>query len=115
MLKKTLRLSHRDFIIAKSHGKTYKFPNFSAVILFHSSTLPLSRSRFSVVTSAKLDKRAVVRNKLRRQTYSILSASPLSLGADIIIFPYKSMLDLTHAEISSCLNSLLSKLTPSHP
>ena len=101
MLPKSLRLSRPDFLQTKKFGQSLSFSHFSIIYIPH---VP---GRAAIVTSSKLSKSAVIRNRLRRQIYSAIPKSEL----DIIIFPKPSMLKLSHEEISIALNSLVSKLS----
>lgn len=105
MLAKKFRLTHLDFLLAKKAGKPVNSPDMNMVF----APNKLDYSRFSVVTSAKLDKRAVVRNRLRRQIYTNLQNNSIS-GFDVLLYPKHSMLNLSYAEIGTKTNSLLSKL-----
>lgn len=118
MLPKSLRLPRKDFLIAKSQGQTHKFPQFSIVVHPRSTPNEARRAkwgRFSVVTSSKLHKHAVVRNRLRRLIYSQLRNCATVQLADFIIYPRPSMLNLTREEISRQLNQALSGLAPVRP
>ncbi|OGC93122.1 ribonuclease P protein component [Candidatus Amesbacteria bacterium RIFCSPHIGHO2_02_FULL_47_9] len=108
MLPRPRRLSRKDFLAAKSHGKSTRTPHFSLLTCSNN----LSFSRFSIITSTKLHKSAVVRNRLRRQIYDQLSTISHQPSADIIIIPHHSMLNLPRAEIGPLLNQALSKITP---
>ena len=108
MLPKKLRLSRKDLLGVKSQGKKLSTPHFSAIV--YSPALPLSRSRFAIVTSTKLSKSAVVRNRLRRRIYDALSTGHLALSTDLIIYPKPTMLKLSHDQICTALNSFLSTL-----
>jgi ribonuclease P protein component len=105
MLAKKFRLSHYDFLLAKKGGKQFRSEDFSATVAANT----LDHPRFAVVTPAKLSKRAVVRNKLRRQIYDALGTKKLKSG-DYLIFPRSSMLNLTNAQVNLRLDSLLSKI-----
>lgn len=105
MLPKKLRLSRKDFLVAKSHGQNHRFPHFSAIIYPND----LSYSRFAIVTSSKLAKRAVIRNRLRRHIYNQLKN--VSGSCDVIIFPHPPMLKLTDEAICLALHPLLSKVS----
>jgi ribonuclease P protein component len=106
MLPKTLRLSRQDFLIVKRQGKSFKSKIFSLA----ASPNTLNTSRFAVVTSTKLAKNAVVRNRLRRKIYEALKDTR-SDKMDIIIFPRPEALKLSHEEICFELDSLLSKVS----
>jgi ribonuclease P protein component len=110
MLSKRFRLSRQDFIITKSHGKSYSTPHLSAVVYRPTASDP-QPSRFSVVLSAKYHKSAVVRNRLRRQIYDILRCCPHLPKSHIIFFPKPNMLNLTSDQITLALNSFLSKIS----
>ena len=77
MLPKSLRLSRQDFLAVKSGGKSLSLPHFSVLYSPHTP------NRVAIVTSTKLSKSAVIRNRLRRQIYSCIPKSDF----DIIIFP----------------------------
>ncbi|TSC84189.1 MAG: hypothetical protein G01um101416_1105 [Microgenomates group bacterium Gr01-1014_16] len=123
VLPKKNRLFRHDFLIAKSQGKSHRFPHFSIIIYQHlivppprlGGGIPLQRegggTRFSVVTSAKLDKRAVVRNRLRRLIYNSLNTEHRTPNTDIIIFPNKSTLALSPAQLRTELTSALNNVT----
>lgn len=101
MLPKNRRLARKDFLLAKAKGTSTSFPHFSA--LSHPNTLGFNR--FSVVTSAKLHKHAVVRNRLRRRIYDLVKTFPGS--QDIILFPKKSILTLSSQAFASEINKLM--------
>ena len=109
MLPRNRRLSRRDLNVCNLSGKTLRFPNFWLKYLANN----LEYSRFAVVTSTKLSKSAVVRNKLRRNIYaqcSVLSAQG-SDNFDIIFFPQKSMLNLKNEKIGIVVNQALSEIS----
>lgn len=110
MLSKNQRLTHHDFLIAKREGKTFHFPYLNLIV---SQPIAINQklliTRYAVVTSSKLHKNAVVRNRLRRQIYSLLPQ--LRQPADVILFPRPSMLNLSYEEISTQLHSALSKIS----
>ena len=100
MLPKSLRLARLDFLQTKNLVSLY-FSHFSTLYT------PRVPGRVAIVTSAKLSKSAVIRNRLRRQIYSCFP----KISFDIILFPKSTMLKLSHEEISTALNSLVSKLS----
>lgn len=105
MLAKKFRLSHQQFLLAKKQSKQISSPDLSMQVSVNGLTV----SRFAVVTSTKLDKRAVRRNRLRRQIYTHFQNTTL-IGLDIILFPKRSMLNLTNAELGTKIDSLLPKI-----
>ncbi len=104
MLPKARRLTRQQFWQVQQTGQSLTHSHWAGKYLQNH----LNYNRFGVVTSAKLDKRAVVRNKLRRQIYA--AVAKLAGSRDVIIFPKKSMLNLSGAEISHELNQGLSKI-----
>ena len=105
MPPKHRRLFRQDFLVVKSHGRTHRSPHLSLVI----QPNQFGYSRVSVVTSAKLDKRAVVRNKLRRRIYGCLK--DFTAGADLIVFPFKSAILLTPEQLKTELWQALKPVT----
>lgn len=105
MLSKLRRLSRKDFLIVKSRGIRSGFRQLNVVYL----KTDLGNTRFSVVTSKKFHKLAVVRNSFRRHLYRLLADTPGSF--DIILIPSPSMLKLSYEEIYSLLAQLLSSLS----
>lgn len=105
MLAKKFRLTHHEFLLAKNGGKSWRNADLSVVVTANK----LSFNRFAVVTSTKLSKSAVVRNKLRRQMYDVLGKKMLG-GHDFLIFPRGSMLNLDNATLSAKIDSLLSTI-----
>lgn len=106
MLPKNLRLSRQEFLTVKMSGKNVKTTYFSAIAIINNKNF----SRFAVVTSSKLDKRAVFRNRLRRRIYQIVSKFGIN-GFDVIIFPRPEGLKLKHEDYTAELYSLLSKIS----
>ncbi|MBI5358185.1 ribonuclease P protein component [Candidatus Amesbacteria bacterium] len=107
MLPQNKRLSRRDLNFCITTGKTLRFPNFYLKFLPNNFNF----SRFGIVTSTKLAKSAVVRNKLRRRIYTELRIMKYELCYDIIFFPQKSMLNLEHEEIGIVVNKALSEIS----
>jgi ribonuclease P protein component len=71
---------------------------------------PLSQSRFAIVLSKKLAKKAVDRNKIRRNISESIknSLSKLPQKKDIILIPKKELLDKDKLQISKDLENVLS-------
>jgi len=105
MLPKIRRLPRPDFLHTKKTGATQRFPDFN---LIHCSS-PRSYSRFAVVISAKISKKAVVRNRLKRQIYAAVDKLPTT--GDFIIFPHLSMLNLNNEDLNSKIHQALSKIS----
>ena len=82
MLPKVFRISKNDLARNIHPATVLKTVHFSLRIKKNDHTHP----RFSVVVSKKVDKRAVGRNFLRRQTYgAVLPLIPSLTALDIII------------------------------
>ncbi len=107
MLPKFRRLTRRDLNICNNTGKTLRLPNFWIKYLPNN----IKYSRFGVVTSTKLAKSAVIRNKLRRNIFKAIGNRQQALGTDILFFPQKSMLNLEHEEIGIVVNKALSEIS----
>lgn len=108
MIAKEFRISKKkDFdIILKSKSKFYS-NNF--VLRF--SKNELSKSRFCVVISKKISKKAVIRNKIRRRIYEIirLNYDKIKPGFDFMILPKLSVLKLDYCDIERDLNYVFKK------
>ncbi|HNV97396.1 MAG TPA: ribonuclease P protein component [bacterium] len=98
MIAREFRISRKkDFdIILKSKLKFYS-NNF--VLRF--SKNELSKSRFCVVVSKKISKKAVIRNKIRRRVYEIirLNYNKIKPGFDFMILVKLSVLELEYKDI----------------
>jgi ribonuclease P protein component len=106
MISRKFRLTRPRFLIAKRLGKSRDYPDFSAVFYPHNGY-----SRFSVVISSKLAKKAVIRNRLRRNIYDQLSTLNSQFSTDMIIYPKSAMLNFSYEEIGTSLNTYLSKIS----
>ena len=104
MLPKIRRLSRVNFLIANNNGKTLRNNFFWIKVLSNN----LDFNRFAIVTSTKLSKLAVTRNRLRRDIYK--TVEKICGNFDIIIFPKQSMLKLTNEEIGVEINKTVSEI-----
>jgi ribonuclease P protein component len=75
--------------------------------LYYLKTLRPPRPR--IVISQKVDKRATVRNRLRRQIREIIKSAQLTNCA-IVIITKKELLDLSFAELKQLLGNTLSQI-----
>ena len=107
MLPKSRRLTRQQFWQVTQRGRSVAGSEWVAKYIPNG----LGYSRWAVVTSTKLDKRAVVRNRLRRKIYSQLSTLNPKLSFDVIIFPRSGMLNLDNAQIASAVNQVVSKIS----
>ncbi len=72
----------------------------------------LESSRIGVVVSSKVSKRAVFRNKLRRQLKAVFlkEQKNIVLGYDLVVISLNKNKDYTYQEIESSFLKLLKKL-----
>ncbi len=104
MINKKQRLKIGDFFGAGALRpvKVLKTPYFSLKI--YKSRSPLSR--FGVVLSKSLDKRATVRNKIKRAILAFASANKKTfMPADYLFLPSPKMTSLKRSEIIELLKS----------
>lgn len=101
MLPKSHRLARKDFLQTKKLGKNFRLP-WASLQIFPNQ---LGINRWAMVTSAKLDKRAVVRNRLRRTVYNSIKTLPGN--NDVIIFPNKQAFNLSQEEICQTLKQAI--------
>lgn len=109
MLPQKYRLtSDYDFRRVKRLGKGVSTP------LFGLSYVPAKTqgvSRLGIIVTNSLDKRAVYRNQVRRMFRDSWHANlgAFKMGYDVVIVAFKKSLGSTYEEISTNLNSALSK------
>lgn len=72
----------------------------------------LSHDRFSVVVSNKIHKKAVKRNRIKRQLYEIIRRHERSSHRhfDMVILPKKSIIDKTYQDMQDSFNHLMQQL-----
>ena len=87
MLSRRQKIRRVEFLKVLSKGKIFHFPLFLLRIFFdkEQSAAP---SRISFVVSAKVSKKAVVRNKLKRRGYAIIQKhkTKISPGCMCVFF-----------------------------
>ena len=105
MLPKKFRLNRLQLLHVKKNTPPQHLFGFSV----YTAKQDLPYSRVSIVTPKTLDKRAVVRNRLRRFLYSSLP-TPLPPGLDVVIFPSQSVIKSEDAQIYSSFNQAVSKI-----
>ena len=108
MLAKQYRLTSRlDFKKVSSLGQPFFSPLFRIKRAKNSS----DQSRLAVVTPARLSKKAVVRNRIRRQVSEILRLGHKDIipGYDVVVWPKASALDRPYQELEKDLLFLLFK------
>jgi len=104
MLAKKFKLTKADNIKGiLSKGKELKTPFFA--IKYEETDEPYSR--FAIIISNKLSKKAVTRNRLRRQLFEIIRLHPektsLSAPSKIVILPRARTLKLDYQELEKQL------------
>ncbi len=111
MLSKDNRLRHeKDIKALFSKGKSA----FGIYVSMKYRPNQLSENRFAVVIGTKIAKRAVVRNRLRRQIRAIVGKhlSEMKSGFDIALLPKKEALGKKSHELEEEILSILKKKTP---
>ena len=109
MLPKKHRLvKKKDFKLAFEKGTSYFSP---AVNLVVSKNNDASYFLIGFIISNKVSKKAVVRNKIKRQMRAILRSflSTLKGGGSLIFIAKKSLLDSNYHELERDIRTLLSK------
>ena len=108
MIAKDIRISRKkDFdLILRSKLKFY-----SNNLVLRFSKNELSKSRFCVVVSKKISKKAVDRNKIRRRIYEIvrLNYNKIKPNFDFMIFVSRGILKMKYQEIEQEILSLFKK------
>ena len=96
-----------DFKLLAKKGKPFYSPQITFKLLKNNQ----QESRFGIVISAKVSKKAVVRNQLKRRISEILrlSLAKIKPGFDVMILINKALIEKNYQEIEKELNSLLKK------
>lgn len=108
MLPRKYRLTKdKDFKRVNSLGR----PFFSSKLKIKITPNKLEVSRFAVVTSARLSKKAVVRNRVRRQLSEVLrlNKDKIITGRDIVVWVKPPALDSAYQELEREFMYLMSK------
>jgi len=111
MLAKKHRFhNHSDLNAVYKRGKTVRGGQLSLKYLKKGAGEPYGRA--AVVVSKKVDKRAAVRNRIRRRIYEVLRLSwdDIEPGADMVITVFDAKLATKpHQELAGDIKSLLKK------
>jgi ribonuclease P protein component len=108
MLPKEKRLrKNRNFDSVYKKGRCY--PDKDLLIYVLANDLPFTRCGFSI--SKKVSKKAVERNKLKRQLSFIFrdEAEQIKNCVDIVFVARKNLLNLNYLEIRTVVKNLLDK------
>lgn len=106
MLKKANRLkSDKDFKNVFRNGKTLENRFLRVKFLKNQKNV----SRFGLIISAKVLKKANLRNSLKRRLRAICRSlvNDLETGFDIVIWPKTSSASLDYSDLSDCLKELI--------
>ena len=113
MIKKELSLkTNFEFNVTRKYGQYYIGNYFHLYILKPTNYSGISR--VGIVTSVKLDKRAVVRNKVKRMFKQAIKGYLDKVKDDslwIVIHPKFSSKEKTYEEISADLNKTIQKIS----
>jgi len=108
MLKQQYRIRlQRDF--DRIHNNHKKDGNKDLIIKYSPNNKDISR--FAFIISNKISKKAVERNKLRRQMREVirLKLDNIKPGYDVIFFAKKNLINQDYKKIESSITHLLQK------
>jgi ribonuclease P protein component len=106
MLKKENRLKKKkDFERIYKKGRGFKGDSLFLKILENKEEL----TRIGIVVSKKVSKKAVQRNKIKRQMREIMRGMNVKKGFDVVIVAYPSILKKEFSEIKREIIYLLKK------
>lgn len=109
MLPKQKRISRKLFIHLLDQSEKPLFAN-SVHFTLRSTSSPTNKAHVAVSVSKKVSKKAVVRNKVRRRTYTASSSFLNSLKPVLILFVAKPGAEnIKGGELKNEIKSLLSK------
>ena len=107
MLPSQSRLPSIEFSKIKKEGKIFYGKDISILVLGQSGN-PLSR--FGMIVSTKVSKKAVVRNKIRRYIKRAINDNLLNLrGCDVLVLARSSVCALTFEEVEAELKRVVEK------
>lgn len=113
MLPSRNRIRRKDFPAYKNQGSRFFSPLFSAVF-YNDSIVKNKESKACVVVSKKTEKRAVGRNKMKRQFYGLLGKflkPSVGLSATkVIIYPKKEAQNTNFNELKNEMESLFKQI-----
>lgn len=103
MFRKSSRLNTSEFKEVFDFGKTIKFPLF----LIKTKSNKLGFSRFSVVVSKKISKKAVERNYIKRRFFSSIKQSLNKFPvADYVFILNSGVKDIQYKELLNNLKEI---------
>jgi ribonuclease P protein component len=109
MLKKNNRISRdKEFDRVFKTGQSF----YGGALGVKSAPNELTETRFGIIINTKVSKKAVVRNRFRRQLREIirLELDKLKLGRDIVIIVFPLILDKNYQDLEKALQMGFKKL-----
>ena len=109
MLSKAHRLhKEKDFKKTFQKGRSFFTKALGVKVLKNN----LKTSRFGIVVSTKISKKAVVRNKVKRQIREVLRSQldKVKPGYDVVIITLPAIIDKEYVDIEKDLKSAFKKL-----
>lgn len=109
MLKKINRISHnKDFDRVFKIGQSF----YEKALGFKAAENSLNITRFGILINAKVSKKAVVRNRIKRQIREIIQAElpEIKDGYDLVVIVFPQILDKNFKEIRKFLENGFRKL-----
>lgn len=110
MLPRKYRISNKDFIRAKEKGRKVFGPLFGLLIV-QGKEESGDKAKFGFIVSKKIDKRAVIRNKIKRRLdQALLSYLPkIKPGAKVVFLAKKILVDKNFFEVQEEIGRMLRK------
>ena len=107
MLPKQHRLSDQDFAVVKKEGEKFFGPLFGLLVREDEG----NEVRFGFIVSKKIDKRATVRNRIKRQLDQALFPflSQIKPGIKAVFLARRSLINQEFAQIKSEMVRMLKK------
>jgi len=109
MLNKTNRLKKKkDFETVFKKGKSFK----NSFLIIRIASNKLQFSRFGLVVSQKVSKKAVVRNKVRRRMSEIIRKriKEIKVGLDVVLIALSGLEKKSFLETEEAITSLFKKI-----
>ena len=107
MIPKKQKLNRANFNKVLAKSKKIEGENFSLRVRYVEKS---EKSRYSVVVSSKTAKKAVDRNRLKRQVYEILAKNAPKTGIFGIVYVKKPAINLDFKPINKEIFLLLSQI-----
>lgn len=108
MLSKENRIKKtKDFDLILKTGRTFRNNFFILKVLENKSSI----SRFAIITSLKVSKKATERNKIRRQILTFLEKNfnNIKSGTDVVFIVLSALKNKKFSEIEEILDDIFKK------